>query len=246
MVGFLSGGMLVFLGVVYMLGINPTTSTWSDLWHERGLAGLAILTFPSILGGVFGGLAGAELAWRMFLGQTSTDCGWADLERSKELWQLNPDLAPAEWYGCVNPRAASFRDSSAVSKAKASLQNALDHAPASNRDVRQANINEAVAVRELGLLHRAVNEFEQARKAYNSSLKILRELGGIRSESSATLSAYRETVFRIAELAHALQDYDQAVQNYQESLRVDEVLHHDDPAGEEFTRNLLERAAGRR
>lgn len=229
-------GLLAIVGILIALHIKD----WELSGTER-VGSAVLIGFCSLVGGVIG----SEFAWRMFLRRTSTDTGWSALERSKELWQLGSDLAPAEWYGRINPKATTYRASPRICKAKALLRSAIDHAPASNQDTIQAKINEAVAVRELGLLHRAINEFEEAREAYNKSLHILDGLGGITSTSRDVLSAYRETVFRIGELSHALGNYNAAAEKYNESLKVDDILGHDDLSGEQYTSALLQQIQNR-
>jgi len=244
-VGFFVFGMIAFFVVSYTVGISPTTLTFQDLWAERGISGLAVILLPSILAALLGGVLGSEVAWRAFLRQSSIDRGWRDIETSKELWQLDPDLAPAEWYGRINPKAMTYQESPRICKAKTLLRNAAEHAPASNRDTIQAKVNEAIAVRELGLLHRAVNEFEEAQESYSRSLHILKSLGGMTSTRREVLSAYRETVFRLGELSHALKDYRTAEESYRESLHVDDILGHDDPSGEHYARALLQEVQNR-
>jgi tetratricopeptide (TPR) repeat protein len=90
-------------------------------------------------------------------------------------------------------------------------------------------------------LHRAVNDFNKAEAAYKESLDVLKDIGGATASSQAVLAAYRETAFRIAELFHALKKYDEAAGYYEESLRMDDIMGHDDPAGEQCVRALLKR-----
>ena len=58
------------------------------------------------------------------------------------------------------------------------------------------------------------------------------------------LDKYRETVFRLAELDHVQGNYSGAKTGYEETLRIDELLGHDDRQGEEWTKRLLQEVNG--
>jgi tetratricopeptide (TPR) repeat protein len=172
------------------------------------------------------------------------DVGWSSLQRSKTLWQGLPDLTPYLWYGKINPRAATFQSYPQIQTAKRLIQKAIEYAPTSNYEPPQARVNEAIAFQELGLLHRALNEFQDASNAYQKSLEILKSLGGMSSNNTEVLAAYRETIFRLAELDHTLGNYEGAKAGYRESLQVDAVLGHNDPSGELYARKLLKQLEG--
>ena len=98
------------------------------------------------------------------------------------------------------------------------------------------------------------NKFENARPAYEAALEILNGLRTISSTEEKVLDeyterkvlgAYRETVFRLAELDHVQRKYSSAKTGYEEALQVDELLGHDDREGEEYTRRLLHEVMGK-
>ena len=192
------------------------------------------------------------------------DPGFVKIEESKRLWQNIPDLTPYRWYGNINTNASRYRTDPRILEAKEKLHAAIDkYADTSNVNEVIAVVNKALAIRELGLLYRATNEFEKARKAYKKSLEmlnVLRErISSIEQKDLdehterqeldehtkwQILDKYRETVFRLAELNHVQGNYLSAKTGYEETLQIDELLGHDDRAGEEWTKRLLQEVIG--
>lgn len=91
------------------------------------------------------------------------------------------------------------------------------------------------------MLHRATNDFDEARRCLDESLSILDGVGQSNSRNPRILHARRETLFRLAELEHVLGNHANARLGYEESLQIDDLLGHDDPVGENTTRELLGR-----
>jgi tetratricopeptide (TPR) repeat protein len=167
-----------------------------------------------------------------FVSRAALDPGWTSLQRGKALWQgVIP--VPA---GTVSPDASSYRSHPKVVEARRLIRAAIDHAPASNFESVAATANAAIAWQELGLLHRATNDFEEARRCFERSLTFC----GTHTHQKV-LVAKRETLFRLAELDHVTERRDSARRRYEESLELDAQLGHDDPIGEATTRDLLSR-----
>lgn len=216
---------------------------WKPLWGILGIGSfvMTILAFRDgnyLVSGIFA-LGGCFFIYAA--GKASIDPGWRSLQQSKTLWQHFPDLTPHLWYGQRNIHASTFRSHASIHEAKLLIQKEIDYSYESHHDPIQLRVNKAIAFAELGLICRAINEFPEARQAYKESLEILEGLGGICSDKTNVLSAYRETVFRLAELDHVLGIRKDAIEGYKRSLQADEILQHNDPSGEMYTRNLLEK-----
>ena len=168
------------------------------------------------------------------------DIGWANLEKGKRMWKsLQPGLIYHD--GIVEKSASAFANHANILEAKRLINHAIDFAPQSNIEPLRAIANKSIAWQELGLLHRVINEFEEAGAAYNNSIELLNKVGGSNSSNKYILSAFREITFRIGELNHARGDFVQAKEYYLASLGVDNKLGHDEPYGEQFTKDLLGR-----
>jgi tetratricopeptide (TPR) repeat protein len=170
--------------------------------------------------------------------KSNIDPGWASLERGKALWQ---SLAPSLKYkdGRISNEASLYANHSSIIKAKTLLQRSIECAPSSHSDPLYSKANEGLALQELGLLHRVINEFDDAEKSYLRSMDVLEGAGGMKSTSKPVLSAYRETLFRLGELNHVNGNNDRAREFYNKALFLDEKLGHDDPVAEEWIRQLL-------
>ena len=143
--------------------------------------------------------------------------------------------------GSIDPNAANAAAHPKVTSAAALIRAAIDGAPGSNTDPIRATANAAIAWQELGLLHRAINEFDDARRCFEKSLTLLDRVSQSDSRHSRILHAKRETFFRLAELDHVLGNHANARRGYEKSLQIDDLLGHDDPVGEHTTRELLGR-----
>jgi tetratricopeptide (TPR) repeat protein len=168
-----------------------------------------------------------------FLSRAALDPGWTSLQRGKALWQ---DLIPVE-VGTVVAEASRYRDHPKVHTARDLIHAAIDHAPASNVQSSAAIANAAIAWQELGLLHRCINDFVEARRCFERSLTLSRDA----HDHPKILAAKRDTLFRLAELDHVTGRREQARRGYEQSLEIDAQLGHDDPIGEATTRDLLSR-----
>jgi len=112
-----------------------------------------------------------------FLSRPSLDPGWSSLQRGKALWQsvVRPPL------GSIDPNAAKFATHPKVTSAEVLIRAAVEAAPQSNTDPIRATANAAIAWQELGLLHRATNSLDDARRCFDKSLNVLDEVN--RSDS---------------------------------------------------------------
>lgn len=166
------------------------------------------------------------------------DPGWDSLEKGKAIWK---SLYPRVTYrdGVVNEGNAALRDDPRIIQAKALIRQSVDLAPQSNVQGDRAVANAAIALQELGLLHRVLNEFDEAEAAFKRSLELLDQDGGGESTHRNTIAAFRDTSFRLGELCHVTSRPTEAKAYYQRSLSADEQLGHDDPGGEEATKSLL-------
>jgi tetratricopeptide (TPR) repeat protein len=164
------------------------------------------------------------------------DRGWSNLEKGKALWQSLPIKLPM---GEIDPAAIQFRNHPKVLSAATLIRGAIDHAPSSNRDAIRAEANAAIAWQELGLLYRAINEFDEASNCFERSLHIIDSVPGSESNNTRILYARRDTLFRLAELNHVRGNHEKALDGYRASLAVDDLLGHDDPVGENTTRELV-------
>lgn len=173
-----------------------------------------------------------------YLCKGALDPGWTSLEQGKALWKsLYPDLTYRD--GVVQASASQLARHPKIIEAKRLITAAIEFSPQSNIDRPSALANKAIAWQELGLLHRVVHEFEEAEKAFNTSLHLLDEVEGLRSNNRSILSAYRDTAFRIGELHQVRGNPTEARKWYQASLSIDDRLGHDEPYGEQTTRTLL-------
>jgi tetratricopeptide (TPR) repeat protein len=173
-----------------------------------------------------------------FITKGKLDPGWSSLEKGKALWK---SLYPRFTYrdGVIEPDNSKLRDDPTVIQAKYLIRQSIDFARQTNVDSVQALANAATAWQEFGLLHRVLNEFLEAEDAFRQSLRILDEVGGCDSDDRSILVAYRETTFRLGELYHVTSKSGEARKYYLCSLYADEKLGHDDPCGEQATRNFL-------
>lgn len=166
------------------------------------------------------------------------DPGWTSLEKGKALWKsLYPRLTYRD--GVVDAGNAALRDDPRIAQAKALIKQSIDLAPQSNVQGDRAVANVAIAWQELGLLHRVLNEFDEAETAFKRSLELIEQDGGGDSPHKNTLAAFRDTCFRLGELCHVTSRSSEARSYYRRSLSADEHLEHDDPGGEEATKSLL-------
>jgi hypothetical protein len=164
--------------------------------------------------------------------------GMKSLNRGKALWQ-SCDIEYE--HGVLSTDAASMQNETRIKEARHLIREAIELASESNDCRIQAQVNLAIALQEHGLLERVVNDLDQARSAYDRSRDILQRLLDDHPLNRDVLAAYRETTFRLGELAHATGDGDIAAKWYRKSLSLDEVLGHDDGQGELKTREALER-----
>ena len=167
-----------------------------------------------------------------FISRGALDPGWRNLQQGKALWQ---GVIPVP-VGAIDPNASSYKDHPNVVAARELIRKAVLHAPDTNTDAARAAANAAIAWQELGLLHRAINDFTEARSCFEKSLATVNEA---HSAHPSILSAKRETLFRLAELDQVLGRPEEAKRGYQQSLEIDELLGHDDPVGESTTQALL-------
>ena len=169
--------------------------------------------------------------------------GWRSLERGKSLWKsclwnaLGSDFAFRN--GIIQEGASQLVTSPDIIKAKTLITAAINEAAQSNSHSMDVLANRAIAWQELGLLHRAVNEFDKAQESYDQSIRALDDAGGSDSNNTRILSAYRDTTFRIGELNQVRGNHAEARKWYQLSLSIDEKQGHKDPIGEQATRTLL-------
>lgn len=209
--GVFGGAVITLIGGIAhrTSGFNPDVR---DLW-----AWVIVFGIPVVLG---------------FASRAALDPGWTSLQRGKALWQ---GVIPVP-VGTVNPAATSFRSHPKIVEARDLIQAAIARAPDSNFKSVAAKANAAIAWCELGLLHRATNDFEEARRCYDKSLTLCST-----NISQQVLVAKRETLFRRAEVDHVTGFRDSARARYEESLELDAQLGHDDPMGEAVTQDLLNR-----
>lgn len=166
------------------------------------------------------------------------DPGWSSLEQGKALWKsLYPRLTYRD--GVVEPGNSEIRGDPTVIRAKSLIRQSIELAPPSNVDSVRALANAAIAWQELGLLHRVLNEFQEAEEAFTRSFELLETKGGGDSGVRSILAAYRDICFRLGELSQVTSKSRDAREYYLRSLSADAKLGHDDPHGEEATRNLL-------
>lgn len=174
------------------------------------------------------------------LHKSKLDPGWKALEEGKALWKsMYPNLRYQD--GVIYQETSQYTNHPHVNRSKELISQAIKSAPESNVESLHAAANKAIAYQELGLLHRVVNEFKEAEGNYLESIAILDSVGGTTSRNRSVLSAYRDTLFRLGELCHVQNEYQKAREYYEKSLKLDEQLGHDDPRGEQATRELLNR-----
>jgi tetratricopeptide (TPR) repeat protein len=107
-------------------------------------------------------------------------------------------------------------------------------------DLTDDPVNKAIAITEIGLLHRMVNDLAGAQKLFEDALELHKSLENRwTGERAKRLRAYRETAFRMGELQHARNVPENARHWYEYSLKLDMELGHDQPEDEEMTRRLL-------
>jgi len=212
-------------------------------------AGLAI----TLIGGVAHRTAGFTVdvgnpwAWVIAMGfpllaaypfRTKLDPGWVALQKGKAAWQRLPITVDP---GTIDPGNAQYRSHPSVAAAKKLIQAAIDQAPRSNTDPIVARANAAIARQELGLLCRAINDLDEARRHLEASLAELDRLTPGDSRHPRVLESRRDALFRLGELAHVTGDHRSAKRRYTESLEIDALLGHDDSLGENITKDLLRR-----
>ncbi|MDR0332404.1 MAG: tetratricopeptide repeat protein [Dysgonamonadaceae bacterium] len=163
------------------------------------------------------------------------------LNKGKACWQRLISVPS----GKIDPKSSAFQTHPKILEAKDLIRKSIDLAQDSSPDEVLADTNAAVSWTELGLLHRSINEFEEARSCFEKSLekcdgKPLAYIGygALEKRHLSALIACRETLFRLAELDHVMGNTEQARIRYDQSLEIDVALGHDDPIGETTTRNL--------
>lgn len=229
-------GGLLLMSVVSFLSYVLKTNLIPPDWNGRLLWGGAIVV---AVGCIFllvdrSSSAGSSLAMRQ---------GATALAQGRGLWQAIPELKVEDWFGQPNNVfGPTFRSDPRVRQAMQLIMQAI--ALTQNSEALDAKTNRAIAVTELGLLHRMLNDLPTARQCYVEALKIVNGQGGGSSSDRDVLKAYREVAFRIGELEHTAGNKKGAGYFYGECLRMDAALGHDRPrAAEEQVMGLIAEAA---
>jgi tetratricopeptide (TPR) repeat protein len=167
--------------------------------------------------------------------------GHSILERAKALWQDGiPELTYRD--GVICEASSQFANHPKVIEARRLIQNAIECASGSQVQPRFAKVmiaSQAIALQELGLLHRVVNQFGEAKAAFVRGQQLLDQNGGDSCDDKELLTAYREILFRLGELSYVRWERSEAREFFRRSLALDARLGHDDPVGERQTNDLL-------
>ena len=220
---------IVFLGAVITL-IGTIMQRWEILILDVHNSWLWIIG------------AGIPIVLALLSRNSGANTGSEILNRGKACWQrlISPPC------GKIDTKSSTFQTHPKIIEAKELIRKSIDLAQDSNSNKILADANAAVAWQELGLLHRAINDFEEARCCFEKSLEkcggdplTYQNLGHpIVQGYPRVLGARRETLFRLAELEHVMGNTEQALIRYDQTLEIDEALGHDDPIGETTTKNL--------
>jgi tetratricopeptide (TPR) repeat protein len=171
------------------------------------------------------------------LAKFSINPGISKLNQGKALWQK---VLTHYKTGTIDPDANSYQNHPQVIERKNLISEAIKIAEQGDKNSIQYFANSATGYQELGLLHRATNDFENAKISFAKSLSLLNSASSKFSKHPAILTARRETLFRLGELNHVLGNKEVAISKYKETLEIDELLEHNDPIGEKTTRALLD------
>ena len=228
-----------------------------NIGNPRIRLGTAIGIIATLVGGIAHRYAGFNpdssdpWAWAIALGlplvlafatRSQIDPGWRALQEGKNTWQRLPFVLPV---GRIEQSDSQYRNHPSFQKARDLIRSAIDRAPESNLDPVSAAANSAIALQELGLLHRAVNDLEKAGEYFGMSLAKLSELAPESRAHPRVLHARRDILFRLGELNHVQGSHESARRFYLDSLEIDRKLGHDDPVGESTTEELLSKLSPR-
>lgn len=104
----------------------------------------------------------------------------------------------------------------------------------------RGRLNAAIGYQELGMLYRLMNAWEEASRFFKKSYIMLEELNRNYPNNIEVQAGLSMVFFRLGEINHACGNFNKAVQDYEESLRLGE--ESDTEADIQLTMKLLERA----